>query len=524
MRIGAILAGAAFAAAVVTTAQAAVSGPLTPVAQTRDGKVQGVHENGVYAYLGIHYGADTGGRNRFLPPQPVTPWKDVLQATAMGPRCPQIPLNRPGHPPTQVIYFSEAPTSEDCLDLNVWTPKPGHGKRPVMVWIHGGGFSFGSANDQYYDGTNLAHSQDVVVVSMNHRLNAFGFINLGPDAGPQYAKSSNVGMLDLVQALQWVKANIDQFGGDPNNVTIFGQSGGGGKVSALLGMPAAHGLFEKAIVESGSDLTGETPAESLAQRDRILAALKLTPAEVMKLRDIPAPVLALAAAKAGILIYHPTVDGDVLPAPMFEPKATPISANVPLLVGHAHDEVTDLLINDPTWSTMTEADLQTKAAALLGGAERAKAAIAIYNARAPSDPPNQVYASIYTDQMFTKKTIAQSDRKSAQHAPVYAYRVDWKSPVLGGVLRSPHGVELPFVFDNVASAPELVGSGPSQERMAKLMSASFANFARSGNPSVKGYPKWPTYDATKRETFIFDDPPHVVADPESAVRAFLSGH
>jgi para-nitrobenzyl esterase len=511
--------------AVLAAPLAAVASPdPKPVVATADGKVQGQAEGSVYSFLGIHYGADTGGQNRFLPPKPATPWAGVFQASAMGARCPQIPLNRPGHPPTQVIYFSEAPTSEDCLDLNVWTPKPGKGKRPVMVWIHGGGFSFGSANDQYYEGSKLAGSQDVVVVSLNHRLNAFGYLNLGPDAGPQYAHSANAGMLDIVQALQWVKANIAQFGGDPNNVTIFGQSGGGGKVSALLGMPAAHGLFEKAIIESGSDLKGETPAESLAQRDRILAALKLTPADAMKLRDIPAPVLALAAAKAGILIFHPTVDGDVLPADMFDPQATPISADVPLLVGHAHDEVTDLLINDPTWATMTDADLQTKAAALLGGPDKAKVAIAIYKARAPSDPPSQIYASLFTDQMFTKKTIAQSDRKSAQRAPVYAYRVDWKSPVLDGVLRSPHGVELPFVFDNVASGPELVGSGPSQERMAKLMSASFANFARTGNPSVKGYPKWPTYDVQKRETFIFDDPPRVVSDPEAKVRSFLADH
>ena len=509
------------AVAMTFASSAGAASPSAPVVQTQQGEVQGALEHGAYAFLGLHYGADTGVANRFLAPQPAARFDGVLVADHMGNQCPQPPMYKFVRPPV-VITFSDLPVSEDCLVLNVWTRHPkAPAKKPVMVWIHGGAFAFGSASDKYYDGTNLARTQDVVVVSLNHRLNVFGYMPLGPEAGSKYATSADNGMLDIVQALQWVKANIAQFGGDPDNVTIFGQSGGGGKVTVLLAMPAAKGLFQKAIIESGADIHVEPAQSYIAGRDKVLAALGLKPEDALKLKDVPMDTLIAASMKVGIMSFAASVDGNVLPTQPFDPSAPQVSSDVPVMVGTANNEGTDVLVSDPSWPTTDEAGLAQRAA-LFVGADRAKAMVDHYRARAPQDPPSEVLASILTDQMFTEKSIALAERKSAQHAaPVYAYRIDWKTPVLNGVLRSPHGVELPFVFDDVSVAPELDGpDGPSQERMAAMMSAMWAQFARTGNPNLKRYPRWPAYDAAHRATFIFDDPPHVVSDPDGATRTF----
>ncbi len=514
-----LLAGA-FAFAVTAQGARAADGPIVT---TRDGSVQGLETKGVSAFFGIPYGADTGGQNRFLPPVLVEAWTDVKPATAMGDRCPQPPHLNTGAK-TQIITFSDLPISEDCLRLNVWTPRPGASQRPVMVWLHGGGFGFGSAADKYYDGASLARNQDVVVVSLNHRLNAFGYLDLGPEAGPQYATSGNVGMLDIVQALKWVKANAAAFGGDPGNVTIFGQSGGGGKVTVLTAMPSAHGLFQKAIIESGAEIKVPDRTEAMATRDRLLAALDLKPQDVAKLRDLPMLDLVKAAMKAGILTFRPEVDGAVVPTQPFDPVASPVSKDIPIMNGTARDEATDFLLLDPTWPTTTEAVLLALASAMLGGEDKAKAAIATYRRRAPDDTPMHILASIVTDQMFTRKGILLDERKSAQGgAPVYAYRIDWKTPVLDGILRAPHGVELPFVFDTVGVSGDLVGAPPQADSLVKLFQSTFAAFARTGDPNVPGLPHWPAYDARTRATFIYDLPPKVVSDPDPDVRAMLTG-
>ncbi|MDB5431684.1 MAG: hypothetical protein JWP35_2800 [Caulobacter sp.] len=498
---------------------AAGKGSDPTVVATADGRLRGVEAKGVYAFKGVHYGADTGGANRFMPPAPVVKWQGVKAATADGNRCPQPPLNGLRTTP-QVILFSDLPVSEDCLVLNVWTPKPDRGRRPVMVFLHGGAFSFGSGSDKYYEGSNLARTQDVVVVTLNHRVNAFGYMPMGPDAGAAYAASGNNGMLDIVAALKWVKANIAAFGGDPSNVTLFGQSGGGGKVSTLLAMPGARGLFGKAIIESGADLVVSTQQDGLAQRDKVLAALGLKPGDWAKLRDVPMKDLIAAATKAGLLSFRPQVDGIVLMRQPFEPDAPPSAKGIPLMIGFAHDEATDLLIVDPAWPSTTDEVLAMKAK-ILAGPQRGPAAIAFYRARSPGDEPKHILASIVTDMSFGHKTLALAERKAAQPgAAVFVYRIDWKSPVLDGVLRAPHGVELAFVFDNVADSAEIVGAGGSQDRMAAMMSAMWAGFARTGNPSVSGYPAWPAYDVEHRQTYLFDDPPRVAADPDAEVRLF----
>ncbi len=499
---------------------AAAADAAPPIVSTTEGLVQGAPSKGVLSFLGIHYGADTGGENRFLPPAPPPSWNGVKVADRMGDRCPQPPVNMPPEM-ASVLSFSDLPTSENCLVLNVWTPAVADSaKRPVMVWLHGGGFFLGSGGDKYYEGSNLSRGQDVVVVTLNHRLNAFGYLHLGSEAGPEYADSNLAGMLDIVAALKWIKANIAQFGGDPNNVTIFGQSGGGSKVSTLLAMPAAKGLFHKAIIESGAAVRVGTIAAATATRDKLFTELGLRPGDLAGLRAAPTDTLMRAGARAGLLAYMPAVDGETLPANPFDPVGSPLSANVPIMVGSTKDEATNVVLSDPTWQTMTEADLLKRVGGMVGPQEAANA-IALYRAQAPNDQPMHLYTSVMTDLMFTSSSITLAERKYAQRAaPVYMYKIDWNSPVLGGKLRSPHAVELPFIFDNVDVSAGLVGAGSGQDAMAHLMRATFAAFARTGNPSIPGAPAWPAYTPQTRETFIYDVHPTVVADPNSQLRKY----
>ncbi|RYD64642.1 MAG: carboxylesterase/lipase family protein [Sphingomonadales bacterium] len=433
-------------------------------------------------------------------------------ATAFGNRCPQPALNKPG----ALFVFSELPTSEDCLNLNIWAPAKGK-KHSVMLWIHGGGFGFGSSADPNYDGSSLARKEGVILVSINHRLNGFGYFNLGPDAAGDF--DANPGQQDIVLALQWVRKNIARFGGDPGNVTVFGQSGGGGKISSLLAMPAAKGLFAKAIIESGSDPYSRTVEESIAVRDKVLAAAGLKPGEVRKLRDLPTEKLTELFAKVGILSYGPVLDAVVQPTHPYGPVPNPVSADVPLLLGTTRDEATSVLAADPNWPMLDDARLGMFAMALTGP-DFAQEAVALYRKLAPADRPMHLLARIMTDKMFTQTAAVLADRKAAQPAPVYKYRIDWRSPVLGGDLRSPHGVEIPFLFDSLKPGDRLVGNGASQARMTELVRSSFAAFARSGNPSISGHPAWPRYDSKLRATYIFDDPPSVIHDPDPELRAF----
>jgi para-nitrobenzyl esterase len=454
------------------------------IVRTKQGKLEGQPSKSAYSFLGIHYGADTGGANRFLPPKPPESWSGVKKADQMGNRCPQPSINMPGEMGT-VLSFSDLPISEDCLVLNVFTPHVhDHAKRAVMVWLHGGGFFLGSGGDKYYEGSNLAGKNDVVVVTLNHRLGAFGYLYLGNEAGPEYSSSELVGMLDIVQALRWVKDNIAQFGGDPDNVTIFGQSGGGGKVCTLTAMPSAQGLFHKAIVESGASVHLGSIADATVTRDKVLALLDMKSVDMDKLRRLSTQDLNTASAKAGLLAFMPVVDGKIVPFSPFDPVASPLSAQVPIMVGSTKDEATNVFLTDPTWQTMTDADLLKRVSGSVGP-EGAPQVIEMYRSAAPKDKPMHLWTSIVTDQMFTHNSIVLAERKAAQHAaPVYMYKINWDSPVLGGKLRS------------------------------------FAAFARTGNPNVKGYPHWPAYTLDKRDTFIYDIPPRVVSDPNTRYRAY----
>lgn len=431
--------------------------------QTVSGPVAGYIDDGVFIYKGIPYGK----AERFMPAVDPEPWKEVRSSRAYGPTCPQD--KRMGWYSDEqafAMHWDDGFPDEDCLRVNVWTSaiKP-DAKMPVMVWLHGGGFRAGSGQEQIgYDGTNLARDHGVVVVSLNHRLNVLGFLDLSA-YGSEYAHSGNVGMLDIVKALEWVKANISAFGGDPSNVTIFGQSGGGGKVSTLMAMPSAKGLFHKAIVQSGSITDLMTPKYSRRVGAYTVENLGLRPSQIEKLKEVPYPELLAAynkaldtvrkeAAEDGIMPENilsrilfaqvPVVDGDVIPAQPSTAEALALSKDIPVIIGTVYNEFT----------------------------------------------PGQ------EDPIFRPLALRQAaERQAAGCAPVYLYRFDWASPVLDGVLGSTHCIEIPFVFDNVLLHRTFTGGGEDAVELGHRVSRAWSNFAKTGVPSAEGLPHWAPYPA-----------------------------
>lgn len=519
-------------------AMAAGTATKTAAIETTSGKVRGSRAQGVSRFLGIPYGADTALR-RFQPPVAAQSWTGVRDCVALGPKTPQGPITLPGimgkvDPAARGIPVMAAvgatttarvPESEDCLVLNVITPDPSRArKRPVMVWLHGGAFAMGSGLDAMSDGSVLARTGDVVFVSLNHRLNALGFLYLGA-LHDDFADSGNVGMLDIVLALEWVRDNIAAFGGDADNVTIFGESGGGCKVSTLLGMLPVRGLFHKAIAQSGPivKLVDKPDAELLAERT--LAGLGIARADVHKLQamDHVAIVKAASAVRlppspegglaAGTLA--PLVDGRSIPAHPFHPEATEISRDIPLMIGSCKDEATLFMAGDPELGNMTAESAKGRFRQVLG--ERGDAAFEVYRQASPKDDPSYWVTSMMTDRLFRSQTLDQADAKARQNAaPVYLYRVDYEPRVVDRLFRSPHGTEVPLVMGTKVP-PEFIGSGPEVDALSRTMMTAWLNFARSGDPSQEGL-KWPRYRTDTRLNMIFDAPCAVVADPDAVAR------
>jgi len=492
-----------------------------PMVETKSGIVRGAAAGGVLAFKGIHYGASTEGAMRFMPPASPKPWTGIFDALQYGTMAPQNLSAATGSDIRIAMgdIFGPGGVGEDCLVLNVWTPIL-HGKRPVMVWLHGGGYTGGSDGAPTYDGTNLARKRDVVVVGINHRLNVFGYLYLGELGGEKYADSGNVGMLDCALALEWVRDNIARFGGDPNNVTIFGESGGGGKVSVLMAMPPAKGLFHKAIVESGSMLRVSTREEADAAARKFLAKLNVAADRVDDLQKVPMnDMLAALKAMAGpnSIRLGPVVDGRSLPRNPFDPDAPAQSASVPMLIGTNGTETTALLgIADASLFSLNEADMRTKLKAYLHLADdlQLDSLIVTYKRSRPNATPSDIYFAVTTDRMMRMNAITQAERKAAQHAAsAYMYIFAWQSPVLGGKLRSPHGIELAFVFDNTDKTTGMNGTGADLQPLADKVSSAWAAFARTGNPNTTSLPHWPAYDAKSRATMIFNDECKVMNDP-----------
>jgi len=523
-------AGAAALASPLVRALFAADGAAGPIVETKYGKVRGVSAEGVQIFKGIHYGASTEGAARFLPPTPPKSWTGVFDALQYGTMAPQNLSAATGSDIRIAMgdIFGPGGVGEDCLVLNVWTAGL-RGKRPVMVWLHGGGYTGGSDGATTYDGTNLARKRDVVVAGINHRLNVFGYLYLGGVGGEKYADSGNVGMLDCVLALEWIRDNIAHFGGDPGNVTIFGESGGGGKVSVLMAMPPAKGLFHKAIVESGSTLRVSTREDADAATRTYLVQLKIAPDRVDDLQKVAmSDMLAALRAMTGpnSIRLGPVVDGRSLSRQPFDPDAPTQSANVPMLIGTNGTESTALLgIADGSLFSLNEADMRTKLKSYLHLADDAQldSLLAVYKKDRPNASPSDIYFAVTTDRMMRMHAITQAERKAAQHAgPAYMYIFDWRSPVLGGKLRSPHGIELAFVFDNTDKTTGMNGTGADLAPLAEKVSTAWAAFARTGNPGTPSLPHWPAYDTQSRATMIFNDECKVLDDPGRDERLAIS--
>lgn len=482
------------------------------VAQTANGKVAGYIQDGVTIFKGIPYAK----ANRFEAPVQADSWEGIRSCRQYGPVSPQGA--RSGWANDEIAFafnWNDGVQGEDCLRLNVWTPALDSRKRPVMVWLHGGGYSAGSGQElPSYDGTSLAFAEDVVVVSINHRLNVLGFLDLSA-YGEKYAKSANAGLLDIVASLKWVRDNIAAFGGDPSNVTIFGQSGGGGKVTTLLATPCAKGLFHKAIVQSGSMLRTMESKYSRKIGIATVRNLGLDASSIDKISEVPYGELLAAGEKAiaqvkaeadrdgvasFIFGWAPTVDGAVLPSQPFDPQAPAISAEIPMIIGTTRHE-----FSMTTYVPALRNAGREEVIGILKGryGEGTERFLELFAKAYPGSKPADM---LDADFVFRPGAIEQALRKSLQGAaPVYMYMFNWESPVLDGILRSTHCMEIPFVFNNADRHASMTGGGAQAMELASKMSHCWAEFARCGKPSAEGLPEWEPFEAEKRAVMFFDN-------------------
>ncbi|HEX7694929.1 MAG TPA: carboxylesterase family protein [Sphingomonas sp.] len=515
------------------------AGADVAIARTTAGSVAGYEQDDILAFKGVPYGADTSGANRFRPPLPPQPWTGIRSARAYGPVSPQDKgTGRLNDEEAFIFQWNDSVEGEDCLRLNIWTPGIGDGlRRPVLVWLHGGGFAAGSGNDlPAFDGHALAKRGDAVVVTLNHRLNLLGFFDLS-HCGTDYAQSGNVGMLDIVAALWWVRDNIAQFGGDPAQVLIFGQSGGGAKVSTLMGMPAARGLFHRAVVMSGSFAPCATPASARRLSDLMLAELGVAPADVGRLSTLPyidlrrasEAVLARVNPRpgefpdvgrlAGALGFAPVIDGKTVLASPERVDMPDLSAGVPMIIGSTLNEfVTG--INHPEREAMGHDKLVELVEAVAPG--RSGAVIAAFRRRAPNASPFDLWSRIAAAPV-RRAAVAQAIAK-ARHskAPAYLYWFAWQTPVLDGRPRAFHCLDIPFLFANTDRCASMTGGGERAALLSGRMVDALLAFARTGDPNHPGLPAWRSVKGADLPTMIFDDRPRLELDPDAAERAVLA--
>lgn len=528
MSVGAVLAPAIIESLGEGRAYAKKSAaPSSVIAKTRAGQLRGVlGDDGVISFKGIHYAESPAGESRFKPPVKLKPWSGVRDAVAYGPQA--IQARDPGWSTALIV----PPTDEDCLVLNVWTQGLRDGKkRPVMFYSHGGGWNTGNGGttappgDQNHDGTALAKNYDVVVVTHNHRLNLLGFFYLGDILGEEYAASGCAGMLDIQAALQWVNDNIAEFGGDPANIMIFGESGGGFKTTTLTAMPGAHGLFQKASVESGSaiDLTAKDRANDTAER--ALARFGLTEKNAHELVNMPVAnvldVISVVPTGARPLSFSPVVDGHYIPANPYDPVAPRFSKDIPMIVGTNKDEALLFLRGNKAVFTMNEDDLRQRVAAMFH--DKADQVLEVYHRSRPNASPTDLFVAIQTAQMFWANAVKMAERKAAQNgAPVYMYRFTYESEVLANddppyPLKASHAMEMAFKFDH-PNLTGLMGTRPERLKAVANMSHAWTSFARNSDPNFDGLPHWPAYTLEKRETMFLNAECQVVNDPDSEER------
>jgi para-nitrobenzyl esterase len=500
---------------------------MNNVVETATGKVRGAVVEGAVEFRTIPYGASTVGANRFRPPQPPVAWsgvRDCLEFTGKAPQAGLRPATRP-----ELENFSgsadPSPETEDCLTLSVWTPGCDGAKRPVMVWFHGGAFAYGNANSPRTRGSRLAMQNDVVVVTVNQRLNIFGHLDLSSVGGDTL--SGNAGTLDMVASLQWVRDNIAGFGGDPGNVLIFGESGGGAKVSTLLAMPRAKGLFHRAIIQSGAAVRLRTKERAAALTACVLQHLGAT---VDTIQSVPVANLLGAVDPASRALgpspmplfdrypFGPVVDGEVLPAHPFDPAASAVCADVPVIIGDMKTETANFLaVVDKVWDrSLTDAEMRTRVEAIAG--PHTGRVLDLYGQLYEGLNPAERLIAVTTDCNFRIRSLVLAQRRVAlKRAPIWMYSFDWETPVLGGKLKAPHAMDVPFVF-NTLDLTNATGGSAEAQALANTMSAVWAGFARSGRPEHAGIPAWPAYDAQSRATLSLDNVCRIENDPRGPER------
>jgi para-nitrobenzyl esterase len=484
--------------------------PGDPRVNTTLGPVIGIREGGLSVFRGVRYGAPT---RRFQPPTPPMPWRDPLKAAAYGAASPQR-----GNEPNQ---------GEDCLFLNVWTPAADTARRPVMVYIHGGGYSSGSGSDPLYDGSRLVRRGDVVAVTLNHRLNVFGYACLARLA-PGFEDSGNVGQLDLILALRWIRDNIAAFGGDPDRVMLFGQSGGGAKIATLMAMPAARGLFHRAATMSGQQVTASGPINATTRATAWLEALGLTPDRAGEAADLPVERLLEAQATEdpilgyGGLYFGPVLDFRSLPRHPFYPDAAPQGRAIPMIIGNTREETLGFMGNDPKNSGLTWEALPAR---LSPGVMRIditpEAVIAGYRRMHPDWSPDQVLIAATTAGRSWRGAVIEAEERAKAGAPAWVYQLDFPGTMASGRTGAFHTADIPLVFDNVGAEGSRT-TGPGAQTVADRMSDAFIAMARTGDPNHPGLPQWDRYELPRRQTMLFDVRPRMADDPRGDERAFFA--
>jgi para-nitrobenzyl esterase len=508
------------------------------VANTAYGKVKGYILRDIYYFLGMPYGADTTGKNRFMPPQKPQPWTDVFPAVWWGNTAPQIMENRyAGKYQSFQDHWNYDDVSENCLTINVYTPGYGDGKkRPVMMWLHGGGFTNGNGieQDSYY-GENFARLGNVVFCSINHRLGPIGFTNLAGVGGSKYEASGNVGMLDIVAALEWVRDNITNFGGDPGNVTIMGQSGGGAKVCTLTAMPSAKGLFHKAVVLSGASLQSGEKEYSEKLGAYVLKEANLNAPDIDKLQEMPWQEYYSLATTASQKLntelgeaaggmrrgFSPVVDGKYLPQHPYYPEAAPTAANVPMIICSTMNESSpdrdNAALENITLDKVAD-QIKQRAGFSSGMGDKAEEVVKAYAKAFPGKKPVEIWSLISSNR---KSAVALADAKSKQAAPVYNAWFCWQPPLFDNRQRAFHCSDISFWFYNTDNMLTHTGGGSRPRKLSEKMANTLIQFMKTGNPNGGKLPKWPKYTTKNGEVMVLDDKSEVKNDPDREARKSL---
>ena len=492
------------------------------IVATRSGKIEGLERDGVHVFRGIPYATPPVGNLRWQVPRREEPWAGTRAATSFSAQSAQTEFAL-----TTMMGGGQPPCSEDSLYLNVWTPACDDARRPVMVWIHGGAFMWGAGDTPWYDGTKFAVHGDVVVVTINYRLGPFGFMHLADLFGDRFAGAGNAGLLDQIAALEWVRDCIAAFGGDPERVTIFGESAGAASVGTLLGMPAARGLFHAAILQSSAASWISTPEQANAVTTRVVDGLGIRPGDTDALlaASTDAILTALPAFRedsVSLLPFQPVVDGTALREPPLTAIAAGSAAGVPVLTGTNATEMTLFTVADPANATLTDDIIRTRLRGAFGPG--GDAVLASYRARRPTISAQELWLALSTDGVFRIPAVRLHEAQQP-HAPVWSYFFTWETPVFGGILRSTHALEIPFVFDNLdrGGADMLTGPGAERQGIADAMHRAWIAFARTGDPAHPGLPAWPGYEPRRRATMRFDAECELLDDPGRDDRLAFEG-